>query len=200
MPALSPVIRQLIDEFNKFPGIGTKTAERFVFYLLSQSKEDLEKLSSLFASLKDKVTICSRCFNFAEKSPCLICSNQKRDQSIICVVAKPQDLMVIENTGEYNGLYHVLGGNLNAIRGVTPEKLKFKELTERMRDDKKIKETIIATNHDLEGETTALYLIKLLRPYHIKISRLARGLPMGSDLEYADEITLTSALKERKEI
>jgi len=200
MPKFPPAIQELADKFNRFPGIGAKTAERFVFYLLGQPRQDLEKISSLIATLKDKVTLCSVCFNFSDQDPCPICSDAARNRSVICVIAKPQDLAVIENTGEYSGLYHVLGGNLNAIKGIVPEKIRIKELIRRVAEDGGLKEIIIATNHDLEGETTALYLLKTLKPSRLKITRLARGLPMGSDLEYADEITVSSALKERKEI
>lgn len=193
-------IQNLIDEFEKFPGIGPKTAEKFVFYLLNCPEEELGKLGTSIAKLKQNTSICPMCFNFSETSPCPICRDPNRDRSILCVVCRPQDLAVIESTGEFRGLYHILGGSINAIKGIAPDRLKTRELAERLKKGNAVKEVIIATNYDLEGETTAMYLAKLLAESRVKISRLARGLPMGSDLEYADEITLSSALKERKEL
>ena len=298
-------IQSLIQSFSRFPGIGPKTAERFVFYLLKQPKIDLENLSLSIKNLKDKINFCSNCFNLCENeittshsplirevkglspdSPltkgarglsfvnksshtdklshtselsystnpsygvnsscparprssdrglCSICRDSKRDQTTICLVAEVQDLEVIEKTHQYQGVYHVLGGTLNALEGITPEKLRIKELIERIhpapfseKSDPvkknlnfssprktteypversgvknprvKIREIILAFDPNLEGETTVLYLTKLLKPYKIRLFRLARGLPMGGDLEYTDEITLSNALKERREI
>jgi len=199
MARYSVVIRELIDRFSQLPGIGPKTAERLVFYLLAQSKENLEKFSSAISHLKDSINQCSVCQNFSETNPCLICRDQKRSAGVICVVARPQDLQAIEKIGEYQGVYHVLGGVIDPLEGITPERLKIKELIERVKKGNVI-EVILALNPDMPGETTMLYLTKLLKQYNIKISRLARGLPVGSDLEYADEITLGSALRGRKEI
>lgn len=196
-------IQNLIDHFSRLPGVGPKTALRFVFYLLKQPKEEVEKFATALGVIKSSISTCSICQNFSEKDPCPICSNPKRDQSTICIVAEHQDLPVIENTGEYHGTYHVLGGVLDTLHGITPEQLKIKELINRIKiSDGKIREIILALNPDLEGETTMLYLTKLIKSFNksIKVTRLARGLPMGSDLEYADEITVSDALKGRKEI
>ncbi len=199
MPKFPEPIQNLINEFNKLPGIGPKTSERFVFYLLKQPKEEISRLAQVLENLKDKITYCSVCQNVSEKNPCIICSDQKRSKTTICVVAESHDMASIENTGEFNGLYHVLGGNLNPLENITPDKLKIKELVQRIKKDG-VKEIILALNPDLEGESTTLYLTKLLKPLNTKITRLARGLPMGSDLEYADEVTLSNALKGRLEI
>lgn len=194
-------IQNLIDEFNKFPGIGPKTSERFVFYLLKKQKEEVERLLLNIKNLKEKITLCSQCFSFSEKDPCSICSNFKRNHSLICVVAEPQDIAILEKTKEYHGVYFVLGGLLNTLEGITPEKLKIKQLLKKISDQKpQVKEVILALNPNLEGETTVLYLTKLLKPYKIKMTRLAQGLPTNSELEYIDEITLSNALKGRKEI
>ena len=196
-----PAIQNLIDEFNKLPGIGPKTSERFVFYLLKQSEEEIEKFAKAIENLKKKITICSQCYNFSEKDPCPICTDPRRDKSLLCVVAYPQDLQAIEKTNEYKGLYHILGGILNPIEGIGPKELKIQELLKRVKkSNSKIQEIILGLNPDLEGEATAIYLAKLLRPLKIKVARLARGLPMGSDLQYADEVTLSNALEGRKEM
>jgi len=192
-------IQKLIQEFNKLPGIGPKTAERFVFYLLKQPKEEIELLTKALEDLKQANLTCSQCFNIAAKDPCYICSDQKRDNKTICIVAEIHDLATLETTGEYNGLYHVLGGVLNPLAGITPDKLKVKELVERIKKDKP-EEIILGLNPDMEGESTVLYLKKLLQPLNIKLTRLARGLPMGADLEYADEVTLINALKNRNQL
>lgn len=193
------LIQKLIDYFSQLPGIGPKTAEKFVFYLLKQPQEYLENFSSSLLQLKAKVTVCPSCFNYSEKQPCSICRDPKRNKNIICVVAKPQDVAVIEKTGDYQGVYHVLGGLLNPLEDVTPDKIKIKELLNRIKKDG-ISEIILALNTDIEGETTTLYLKKTLLPSKTKLTRLARGLPIGSDLQYADEVTLSNALKGRKEI
>ncbi len=203
MTKFPPPLQNLIDHFSRLPGVGPKTALRFVFYLLKQPKEEVEKFAAAIRAAKSSISTCSICQNFSEKNPCPICADPNRDQSVICVVAEHQDLSVIENTGEYHGTYHVLGGTLNTLHGITPEQLKIKELVARIKNlNGKIKEIILALNPDLEGETTILYLTKLIKSVQksIKITRLARGLPMGSDLEYADEITISDALKWRKEI
>jgi recombination protein RecR len=189
-------IQDLIDEFSHFPTIGPKTAERFIFYLLKKSPQNLEKLADLIKNLKN-FSACRICGNFSEKNICPICADNQRDHSIICVVAEPQDLVAIEKTNEYHGVYHILGGVINNIQGTGPEKLRINELLQRVKKSP-VKEIILALNPDLEGETTSLYLINLLKKYPIKITRLARGLPMGSDLEYADEITLSNAIKRRE--
>jgi len=192
-------VQNLIDEFNKLPGIGPKTSQRFVFYLLNQPKEEINKLVQALGGLKDEVKFCSVCQNITQKDPCGICSDSSRDQKTICVVAQVYDLLSIESTGEYKGLYHILGGVLNPLEGVTPRELRVKELVERIKKNKP-SEIILGLNPDLEGESTVIYLTKLLAPAKIKITRLAKGLPMGADLEYADEVTLSNALKGRREV
>lgn len=196
-------LQSLIDYFSSLPGIGPKTALRFVFYLLKQPKEEVEKFSAALGAVKSSVFTCGICHNFSEKNPCPICADSRRDHSSICVVSEHQDLPVIENTNDFHGTYHVLGGVLDPLHGVTPDQLKIRELVDRIKNSNgAIKEIILALNPDLEGETTMLYLTKLIKSFGkpIKITRLARGLPMGSDLEYADEVTVSDALKGRKEI
>jgi len=192
-------IASLIAIFSKLPGLGPKSAERLVFYLLKQSPQKVKELSRSIAHLQKEIKICANCFNVSSKNPCLICSDPKRDKTTICVVATPQDLSVIEKTGDHQGLYHILGANLNPLEGITPEDLKIKELISRIKSQT-IKEVIIATNPDLEGESTAMFLTRQLKPLNIKITRLAKGMPMGSNLEYADEITVSNAIKGRKEL
>jgi len=193
-------ISNLITQFSKLPGLGPKSAERLVFYLLKQPGEFLNNLADNINCLKNQIKICQTCFNFSTKNPCEICTDPKRDKCIICVVAYPQDLLVIEKTGEYNGLYHVLDGVLNPLENITPDKIRIKELVNRLKNPKKIKEIIIALNPDIEGESTTLYLTRQLKPYKVKTTRLAKGLPTGADLEYADAITVTDALKGRREV
>jgi len=203
MSNFPPSLQNLIDYFSHLPGVGPKTALRFVFYLLKQPKAEVAKFSAALGAVTSSVSTCGVCQNFSEKNPCPICADSRRDHGIICVVAEHQDLPVIENTNEYHGTYHVLGGVLDPLHGVTPDQLKIKELVARIQNGNgKIKEIILALNPDLEGETTMLYLTKLIKSFgkQIKITRLARGLPMGSDLEYADEVTVSDALKGRKEI
>ena len=192
-------IQNLITEFSKRPGIGPRTAARFAFSLLRKSKSDLELLSNAIIKLKEETKICKNCFNISEEDLCEFCSNVKRDRSLVCVVEEAINIPAIENTKQFTGLYHVLGGVIRPNEGIGPNDLKIKELIERIRNNG-IKEIIIATNPNTEGETTALYLVKALRPYeNIKITRLARGLSTGSDLEYADEMTISSALAGRRE-
>lgn len=201
MPKYPNIIQNLINEFSRLPGLGPKSAERLVFYLMKQSPEDLNKLASNIKNLKKEIQICQVCYNYSTKNPCEICTDSRRDHATLCIVALPQDLAVIENTGEYHGLYHILGGVLNPVEGITPDKLKIKELINRLNRAKpKIKEVILAFNPDLEGESTTLYLTRQLKPLKIKITRLAKGLPTGADLEYADAITVTDALKGRREV
>jgi recombination protein RecR len=193
-------IQNLIEEFTKLSGVGRKTAERYVFYLLKQHKDQLESFAQSLTQLQNSIFLCPECANFSESSGlCPICTSTNRDKATICIVEESHDLNVIESTNEYNGLYHVLGGTLNPIDGITEEKLNVKKLVERIANNG-IQEAIIALNPDMPGEATTIFLRKLLQPYKIKITRLARGLPMGSDLEYADEVTVSNALKGRKEI
>src|SRR3989339_334699 len=192
-------LEQLIREFTKLPGIGPKTAERLVYYLLKQPKEELVSLADSLRQAKDEVVICRQCFRFADQDPCPICSDKRRDKSLLCVVAESQNIPVIEKTGAFAGHYHVLGGLISPLEGITPDKLKIAELEQRLKTNG-VKEVILALNPDLDGETTSLYLAKLIKPIGIKVTRLARGLPMGADLEYADEVTLENAILGRKEI
>ena len=192
-------IESLINALSKLPGVGPRTAARFVFHLLSQPQNELNILSQNIARLKNNVTICSICGNFAEVSPCQICSDEKRNHDIVCVIARPQDLEALEKTKEYFGLYHILNGTINPLQGIGPNILRIRELENRIKVHQP-KEIILAMNPDMQGETTVLYLTKLLKKYNIKTTRLARGLPVGSELEYADEITISSALKGRKEV
>ncbi len=200
MTAYPPIIRDLIDHLSQLPGIGSKTAERLVFYLLKQSDSYLKKMADNLSRLKDQVIICQQCFNFSATNPCGICADKKRNAQVICVVAKPQDLGALENTSQYQGTYHVLGGLIDPMAGVTPEQLKIRELFERIKRDN-VLEVILALSSDMPGETSIIYLTKLLKQFKkLKITRLAQGLPIGSDLEYIDEITLTNALKGRREL
>lgn len=203
MSRLPLILQNLADSFSRLPGVGPKTALRFVFYLLKQKEEDNLKFAKAVELLNSSISTCQVCQNFSEKNPCAICSDRNRDQAVICVVAEHQDLPVIENTGEYHGTYHVLGGVLDPLHGITPDQLKIKELVGRVQKNN-VKEIVLALNPDLEGETTILYLTKLIKSFDknstIKITRLARGLPIGSDIEYADEVTLSDALKGRKEL
>lgn len=199
------LVKKLTEILEKFPGVGPKTAERFVFHLFRQSPENLKEIANILEEIKNKIKICSVCQNFSITDPCEICSDNQRQKNLICVVAHPQDVVALEKTGFYKGTYHVLNGTLNFPEGLTPEKLKIKELIERLKKEAKqfgVKniEIILGLNANMEGETTSLYLMKLFKPSGIRISRLARGLPQGSDLQYADEITLGNALKDRKEI
>lgn len=194
----SKSIQNLIDSFRKLPTVGQRTAERFVFYLLKSGKKEVAEITLALKELIDNVKSCETCWDFSDNNPCAICSNKTRDTSLLCVVSEPQDIPVLERTGIYNGLYHVLRGLVEPGDEEGMEKIKIKELFKRVGGHKEI---ILALNPDLSGETTMLYLekeIKKLNP-EIKITRLARGLPMGSDLQYADEITLGSALKNRTE-
>lgn len=192
-------VTRLIEEFHRLPGIGPKTAQRLTFYLLRTSKTQVDSLSDAIRDLREKITTCALCQNIAESNPCNICRDETRDRSIICVVEEPLDLVALERTREYRGLYHVLHGAISPVEGVGPEDLRIKELLERLRDGS-VGEVVLATNPNLEGEATAMYLERLIKPLGIRLTRLARGLPVGGDLEYADEVTLTRALEGRREV
>lgn len=192
-------IRNLIDQFAKLPGIGPKTAERLVFSLLKWSQKDKDDFSQALTAIRNSVTTCSTCHNISAQDPCLICTDANRDNSRLCVVAEPHDLAALENTGDYNGLYHVLGGVLDPLHGISPESLNTDKLLAKIQKNK-LTEIILAFNPDMEGEATMVYLKEILEPFKIKITRLARGIPVGADLEYTDEITLSNALKNRREI
>ncbi|NQU77642.1 recombination protein RecR [Candidatus Falkowbacteria bacterium] len=199
MPRLPKSIENLINALSRLPGVGPRTSARFVFYLMSCPQEELENLAQNIKELKNNITTCTICGIFSETSPCKTCANPRRNHELICVIARPQDLEAIEKTQEYDGLYHILNGTINPLQGIGPSALRIKELEQRLKASPP-QEIILALNPDMEGETTVLYLTKLLKPYNIKLSRLARGLPVGGELEYADEITISSALKGRKEI
>jgi recombination protein RecR len=192
-------IERLIDEFRRLPGIGAKSAQRLAYSIMRRSKEDAERLSRAILEVKERIRFCSRCNNFSDRDPCHYCSNPGRSNEIICVVEEPFDILAVEKTREYHGQYHVLHGVLSPINGVGPEDLKLKNLLERLREGN-VREIILATNPNVEGEATAIYLAKLLKPIGVKVSRIALGLPVGSDLEFADEVTMSKALEHRHEI
>jgi recombination protein RecR len=192
-------IEKLIDEFRKLPGIGAKSAQRLAYSLLRRPKEEAERLSRAILEAKERICYCSRCNNFSDKDPCHFCNSTSRSAETICVVEEPHDILAIEKTREYHGQYHVLHGVLSPINGVGPEDLKLKNLLERLREGN-VREIILATNPNVEGEATAIYLAKLLKPIGVKVSRIALGVPVGSDLEFADEITMSKALEHRHEL
>jgi len=196
----SPAIKKLIDIFSKFPTVGPKTAARFVFYLLEIPKEEVKELISTIAEVRNAVKTCSVCFNHfqGEGKICDICKDQRRDKSLLCLVEKETDLMAIEKTRKYKGMYFILGGTVSSLKKSDIERLRTKELEELIRNSQEIKEIILATNSTTEGEATALYLVRLLKPLEKKITKLGRGLPLGGELEYADEETLSSAFEGRK--
>ena len=199
MSYYSPSIEKLIESFEKLPSIGHKTAQRLAFYMLDLSQEETEEFTNSIINAKKNLHFCSKCFNISDTDPCNICSNPKRDSSIICVVEDVRDVVAMERTHEYNGVYHVLHGSISPMNGVGPDDIKIKELLSRtMNGD--VNEVILATNPRVEGEATSMYISKLLKPLGIKTTRIARGIPVGGDLEYTDEITLTKALEGRSEI
>ena len=191
-------INRLIEEFNKLPGIGPKSAQRIAFYLLRAPEEQGKLLSEAILSVKQKITLCSVCCNLTESDPCPICNNNARDHTKICIVEQPQDILALEHTGIYKGLYHVLHGAITPTEGIGADDIRIKELVNRLQDGA-AEEVILATNTNLEGEQTAMYLGRLISPLGIKVTRLARGLPFGTELEYADDVTLTHALEGRQD-
>ena len=192
-------MQNLIKEFSRMPGIGAKTAERLAFYILKLPQEQAERLSQSILKVKSTIRFCNICNNLSEGDLCPVCRDEGRDKSVACVVEEPNDVSAIEKAGKYNGCYHVLLGRLSPLDGIGPEALKIEGLIERVKKDE-IKELIIATNSDTEGETTALYITKLFKPYNLRITRLAYGIPVGSDLKYADQATLMKAIEGRLEI
>ena len=191
-------IEKLIEKFEQLPGVGRKSAERIAFYILERmSKEDALSMASVITEAKEKVTFCETCQNLTDTTPCSACSSPKRDRSIICVVESPEDVSAIENTNEYNGLYHVLHGALSPMDGIGPDDIKINELLLRLSDGS-VQEVIMATNPTVSGTATAVYISKLLAPFNVKVTRIAHGIPIGSDLEYADKITLIKALEGRQ--
>lgn len=198
MAKLPASLEKAINELSKLPGIGPKSAQRLTFYLLKRDNIDLKGLSEAIADLKSGVIFCSQCHNMVETDPCDVCSDPARNQKILCVVEEPLDALALDKTRQFSGLFHVLGGVLNPMEGIGPEQLNMSDLPERIQK-LGIEEVIVATNPTLEGETTASYISKILSGGGVKITRIARGLPMGGDLEYADEITLSRALEGRRE-
>ncbi len=192
-------IHRLINELTKLPGIGEKTAQRLIFFLLKAPESDVKDLAQALLDVKESVRYCSVCGNITEQDPCSICNDERRNRQIICVVEEPNDLYAVERTREYRGLYHVLMGALSPLEGVGPEDIRIQELLLRLQQEP-CEEVIVATNSNVEGEATAMYLAKLLKPLGVKISRIAHGIPVGGDLEYADEITMTRALEGRREL
>jgi recombination protein RecR len=197
-PTAQPVAR-LIEEFHKLPGIGPKTAQRLTYFLIRMPQEEARALAEAILAVKDKIVLCATCQNITDADPCIICRGEGRDLTKICVVAEPLDILPLERTGEYKGQYHVLHGVISPMEGIGPDDLKIRELLSRLQDGG-VTEVILATNPNLEGEATSMYLQRLISPLGIKVTRLARGLPFGADLEYADEVTLTRALENRQEL
>jgi recombination protein RecR len=195
---VEPVAR-LIDELNKLPGIGPKSAARLAFFLLRSPKEQTQALAEAILDMKERIVFCSNCFNITEEDPCSICQDTSRDRSKICVVEEPLDVIAIERTNDYKGLYHVLHGALNYMEGVTPDQLKIEELIKRAQGEE-VQEVILATNATTEGDATAMQISRQLARLGVRTTRIARGLPMGGDLEYADEVTLSRALEGRREM
>jgi len=192
-----PVAR-VVEEFNKLPGIGPKSAQRLAYHLLRSPDEESKALAEAILTLKEKIKLCSICFNITDYDPCRICQDKERDHSKICVVEKASDILPLERTGKYNGVYHVLHGTISPTQGVGPEELKVKELLARLKDDS-VSEVIVATNPNVESETMAMYLQQIITPLGVHVTRLARGLPFGAELEYADDLTLGQALENRRE-
>ena len=192
-------INKLVQEFNKLPGIGPKSAQRITYYLLRAPSEQAKLLAEAILLLKQKITLCSVCFNVTESDPCPICRNSERDLTKICIVEQPQDILALEHTGVYKGLYHILHGAISPTEGVGTGDIRIQELLNRLQNSS-IEEIILATNTNLEGEQTAMYLSHLIAPLGIRVTRLARGLPFGTELEYADDVTLTRAIEGRQEL
>ena len=197
--AYTPPVQSLIDELGRLPGIGPKSAQRIAFHLLKVSAEDANRLAHAIRDAKEKVRFCERCFNVAEGTLCPICADDRRDSSVICVVEESRDIVAIERTGEFRGRYHVLLGAMSPLEGIGPEQLKIRELLSRLGPEG-VEEVIVCTNPNTEGEVTAMYLARLLKPLGLKVTRIASGLPVGGDLEYADELTLGRALEGRRTI
>jgi recombination protein RecR len=199
MPDFAEPLARLIQEVKRLPGIGQKSAQRIAFHVLRTAKEDVERLSSALLEVKEKLGLCAVCNNISDTEVCLYCRDPQRDRSKICVVEEPHNLIPIETTRTFDGLYHILHGAISPLRGVGPEQLKIKGLVERLRDGE-VKELILATNPTVEGEATAVYLARLLKPLGVKVTRIAMGVPVGSDLDFADEVTMSKSLENRREI
>ena len=192
-------LQKLIEQFEKLPGIGAKTAQRLTYFVLNLPKTEAEEFAKAIVDAKEKIKYCTVCCNFTDKEKCPVCTSHSRDRSVICVVETPRDAMAMENTNEYHGTYHVLHGAISPLNGIGPDQLRIKELLSRLNNEE-VQEVIMATNPTVEGEATAMYLTKLLKPLGIKVTRLAYGIPVGGDLEYADEVTLARALEGRTDL
>jgi recombination protein RecR len=199
MPDFAPSVTRLIDELKRLPGIGQKTAQRLAFYLLRADSGHALALSDAIREAKEKIRECSICNNITDSDPCLFCTSATRNKSIICVVEEATNILAVEKTRQFNGLYHVLGGSLSPLQGVGPEQLKIRSLIERLKGGT-VKEIIVATNPTAEGEATSVYLSKLIRPLGVRVTRIAMGIPVGSDLEYADEVTMMKAMEGRRDV
>ena len=198
MPAAAAPVARLVEEFHKLPGVGPKTAQRLTYHLVRMPQEEARSLAEAILAVKDRIVLCSRCYNITESDPCAICGDADRDQTSICVVEEALDVLALERTRSYKGLYHVLHGVISPMNGIGPDELKIQPLLGRMRGGE-IREIILATNPNLEGEATSMYIHRLLSPLGVKVTRLARGLPVGGDLEYADEVTLGRAIEGRQD-
>lgn len=199
MSLYAPSIEKLIESFEKLPSIGHKTAQRLAFYMLDLSNDEVKEFTDSIINAKKNLKFCSKCFNISDTEPCNICSNPKRDESTICVVEDVRDVLAMERTHEFNGVYHVLHGSISPMNGVGPDDIKIKELLSRIMEGN-VKEIILATNPRVEGEATSMYISKLVKPLGVKVTRIARGIPIGGDLEYTDEVTLSKALEGRSEM
>jgi recombination protein RecR len=192
-------LARLVGELEKLPGIGPKSAQRLAFYLLRITTDEARQLADAIVDVKDRIGTCSVCFNFTDQPICEICRNDRRDRKLLCVVAEPRDLLAMERTNEFTGLYHVLGGVISPLEGIGPEMLRIRELIGRVQQDE-VKEVILATNPTVEGDTTAMYLARLMKPFGVRVTKIAFGLPVGGDLDYADQATLIHALEGRREM
>lgn len=199
MAFYAPPIARLLEELERLPGIGPKSAQRLAYHILRGETDAADRLAAAIVEVKRSIHFCGRCYNFAESEECAICADGGRDRSIICVVEEPRDVVAVERTGEFRGTYHVLQGTISPIDGIGPEQLRVRELIERLGSEE-VTEVIMATDPDIEGETTALYIARLVKPLGIRVTRIASGLPVGGDLEYADEVTLGRALEARREM
>jgi recombination protein RecR len=199
MAVYATPVQELIDELGRLPGVGPKSAQRIAYHLLKLPRDDALRLARSITEVKDRVAFCTRCFNIAEGDECTICTDTQRDATLVCVVEEPRDIVAVEKTGEFRGRYHVLQGAISPIEGIGPDQLRVKELLSRL-EAEQVQEVILCTNPNIEGEATAMYLSRLLKPMGLRVTRIASGLPVGGDLEYADELTLGRALEGRREI
>ncbi|HHT42164.1 MAG TPA: recombination protein RecR [Firmicutes bacterium] len=197
-PRYPKPLARLVEELVRLPGIGPKTAQRLAFFLISQSPGEVESLAESMVEAKRRIRYCSQCFHLTEEDPCAICSDPKRNKKFICVVEEPRDVIAMERTKSFDGVYHVLHGSISPLEGIGPNQLKVKELVARIGPD--VEEVVLATDPNVEGEATAMYLARLLKPIGVKVTRMAHGMPVGSDLEYVDEVTLSKALEGRREL